>query len=530
MSFKQKKGSLTNCVVPGCNNTYQNTVGRWPKVRFYSFPSVKERRNVWIKFVSRSNIDGSDWIPSKHSKICSEHFLSGFKTNEENHPSFNPSLHPMKTFPSMRDPKRALERLARHTKRKILKVESTSTSKITNLQNVFDSVDKSCQTEMVSYDNHLTEFYIEHDMQNVKTQVNHIANQKIDVSVGPSAQISCFYGYETIIQKLNNINSNDFNRNYLEKLTSIRWPVFEMFIMILNEEQYKPRKVRIENMLLIFLLKLRHDLSFTLLSIFFDVPVSTLSNNFYLILDILYERTKKGFVEWPSKDVIQATMPECFKKHFPNTRCIIDCTEIKTERPSSLQKSSMLYSMYKSGTMLKFLVCIAPNGLITFISKAFGGRSSDTFITNNSGFLKLLSPKDEVLADKGFPKIKSDGVITVIPPRANKNTGFSSEEKALSHKIGNVRIYVERVIMRLKTFKILTNRFPISLLPHSDKIIHICAVIVNLQKTIISSTSSAALELDPEIDDCSVPDINNLEENDCNVCIDNLEHTFADFF
>ncbi|KAI2807180.1 hypothetical protein BLOT_009142 [Blomia tropicalis] len=365
MSFKQKKGSLTNCVVPGCNNTYQNTVGRWPKVRFYSFPSVKERRNVWIKFVSRSNIDGSDWIPSKHSKICSEHFLSGFKTNEENHPSFNPSLHPMKTFPSMRDPKRALERLARHTKRKILKVESTSTSKITNLQNVFDSVDKSCQTEMVSYDNHLTEFYIEHDMQNVKTQVNHIANQKIDVSVGPSAQISCFYGYETIIQKLNNINSNDFNRNYLEKLTSIRWPVFEMFIMILNEEQYKPRK-------------------------------------------------------------------------------------------------------------------------------------------------------DEVLADKGFPKIKSDGVITVIPPRANKNTGFSSEEKALSHKIGNVRIYVERVIMRLKTFKILTNRFPISLLPHSDKIIHICAVIVNLQKTIISSTSSAALELDPEIDDCSVPDINNLEENDCN--------------
>ncbi|KAI2804459.1 hypothetical protein BLOT_003442 [Blomia tropicalis] len=244
--------SLTNCAAIGCKNNYRNTIGQLPKV------------------------NGSTWMPSKHSKLCSSHFYLGSKSNDKNHPSYNPSIHPRLSMGGSR--KRAQESLAtaRHTKHKIFKVESeSSTSTSTDnydcdddddQSNDFQSseedvifsdiVEKSCQTEMVSYDDDdngdLTEFTIEHDMQNVKTQVNHHnANQKIKVSVGPSssstaadAQIPCFYGFETLFEKLkHNINLNDYNhRNYLEKLTSVRWPVFEMFLVTLNEEQYKPRK------------------------------------------------------------------------------------------------------------------------------------------------------------------------------------------------------------------------------------------------------------------------------------------------
>ena len=37
-----------------------------------------------------------------------------------------------------------------------------------------------------------------------------------------------------------------------------------------------------------------------------------------------------------------------------------------------------------------------------FISRSYGGRSSDKCITSDSGFLNYLRPGDEVMADRGF--------------------------------------------------------------------------------------------------------------------------------
>jgi len=37
-----------------------------------------------------------------------------------------------------------------------------------------------------------------------------------------------------------------------------------------------------------------------------------------------------------------------------------------------------------------------------FISKAFGGRDSDKFIVEKSGFMNYLLPGDKIMADRGF--------------------------------------------------------------------------------------------------------------------------------
>ena len=68
---------------------------------------------------------------------------------------------------------------------------------------------------------------------------------------------------------------------------------------------------------------------------------------------------------------------------------------------------------------------IAPNGAITFLSKAWGGRASDKKITTESGFLDLLDPDDLVMADRGFP-IQEDllirGAKLLIPPPVLEKT------------------------------------------------------------------------------------------------------------
>ena len=58
--------------------------------------------------------------------------------------------------------------------------------------------------------------------------------------------------------------------------------------------------------------------------------------------------------------------------------------------------------MYWPDNTIKFLVAIAPNGMISFLPKPWGGRASDAHKTRKSKVLDLIDPGDIILADKGF--------------------------------------------------------------------------------------------------------------------------------
>ena len=68
---------------------------------------------------------------------------------------------------------------------------------------------------------------------------------------------------------------------------------------------------------------------------------------------------------------------------------------------------SLTYSNYKNHHTVKYLIGIAPQGVITFISKGWGGKVSDKYITEKSGILEKLLPGDILMADGGF-NIKED--------------------------------------------------------------------------------------------------------------------------
>ena len=97
-------------------------------------------------------------------------------------------------------------------------------------------------------------------------------------------------------------------------------------------------------------------------------------------------------------------MPECFKATYPNTRVIIDCTELCCQKPSSLTIQSSLFSHYKHHVTYKGLVGISPSGPITFISELYDGSTCDIEIAKRCGILnkELWSMDDDVMADRGF--------------------------------------------------------------------------------------------------------------------------------
>ena len=68
--------------------------------------------------------------------------------------------------------------------------------------------------------------------------------------------------------------------------------------------------------------------------------------------------------------------------------------------PKSNRANVLCWSSYKHHHTIKFLVGIAPDGTITFISKAYGGRITDSQLTVDCGILKKLEPGDEWMADK----------------------------------------------------------------------------------------------------------------------------------
>ena len=100
---------------------------------------------------------------------------------------------------------------------------------------------------------------------------------------------------------------------------------------------------------------------------------------------------------------------------------------------------------------MKYLIGIAPQGTVSFISKGWGGRTSDKHLTERSGFLDHLNPGDVILADRGFDVADSVGLYNAelkIPAFTRGKKQLGPVELESTRGFASVRIHVERVIVR----------------------------------------------------------------------------------
>ncbi|XP_065662822.1 uncharacterized protein LOC136085444 [Hydra vulgaris] len=166
---------------------------------------------------------------------------------------------------------------------------------------------------------------------------------------------------------------------------------------------------------------------FTILHTSWLFKISKSTTSRYLITWTNFLYFSLGSVPiWPSREQVYKFMPESFKMTFPSTRCIIDCTELFCQKPSSLRHQSSLFSSYKHHVTYKGLLGISPSGARTFISQLYDGAISD---------------KEIVVRSRSRQRLKGGQLQ------------LSKEDATESQTIASLRIHVERAIRRIKVFR-----------------------------------------------------------------------------
>ena len=249
------------------------------------------------------------------------------------------------------------------------------------------------------------------------------------------------------------------------------------------------------------LIKLRLNVPFQDLGYRFLVSVSTVSWNFWSWITAMDYRLRQ-LVYWPERENLWKTMPMCFKYAFGNKMTvIIDCFEVFIEKPTNLLARAQTFSSYKHDNTIKILIDITPQGSISFVSKAWGGRTSDKFLTENCGFLDKLLPGDMIMADRGFTVSENVGLKQadlVIPAFTKGKTQLDPVDVQKTRGIASVHIHVERVIGLLRNkYKILegtlttdflrgsVNGPPDFKVPIIDRILRVYSALVNLCPPIV---------------------------------------------
>ncbi|XP_051167800.1 uncharacterized protein LOC127285705 [Leptopilina boulardi] len=248
-------------------------------------------------------------------------------------------------------------------------------------------------------------------------------------------------------------------------------------------------KLNTRELIIMTCMKLKQNMSYAMLAILFKFKSQdNCKKRIFEMIDILNICLKPA-IFWPSKENVLRNIPKCFQG-FEQVRVVVDCTEIRIQRPANLCCQIQTYSYYKGNYTIKFMTGVTSAGLISFVSQAYGGRASDNSIFEQSAILNKLDKNDIVMADKGFTVeelCKKKDVSLLTPFFLRNKKQFSETEANVNRDIAKARVHVERANQRLKTFAILGDILPVCMISKIEEIFNIICGIVNLSAPILKN-------------------------------------------
>lgn len=410
-----------------------------------------------------------DKFPGKHSRVCSCHFRDGLKENgPEIFQRNEKTMFPPDDYSAKKTAKRK------------------RTSDVGNSQESVEEIVKKFRDQERQQEN-------DKNKENKKPVAEIVLEAELD---NKSRELDKYKEIEAY--QRSHYSASTLSDEVLRMETGL--PTKEIFnIVVLYALRFKSsiryfygwvvNSITFEDQIFITLMKARQNYTNLHLAQLFSCSVATIANIVTTFTHVLhYILFHDLMTTIPSRFKNNNCAPSSFSQ-FTSCKVVIDCTDIEIAIPRQMNQQNATYSSYRGMNSFKVLIGVAPNAVITYVSKLYPGSISDKAIVEKSGFLNQLETGDLVLADKGFliQDIVPYGVSVNIPPFLN-NGKFSESEARATKSIAKCRIHVERANARIKEYKIL-NFIPSYLRNHAEILVQLCCALVNLQFPLIKECS-----------------------------------------
>ena len=474
--------SKSSCCVPQCT-VAGYVVEELEKITFHKLPiEDKKRLKQWIHNIRRE--PGPNFNISKHTKICSRHFLPTDFITGATRRQLKVTAIPTR-FPFM---------TAKVERRHVLRPDVPSASKANedtspqlNSERNETSEEKILRLEAELNLQKEAAALFQRERDHMKDIVRRATTPKCHFSINDiksnPKQMAFYTGFSSheefqLCFMLLDVGENCKNMIYIDNQHNV-------------SRSTRSKKLTPEDEFFITMVRLRVGLFVQDMSLRFGISSSSITRIFLSWINYIY--LKLGNLQiLPSHEEVHHYMPDSMRQKYPNTEWIIDAFEIQSERPSSLVLQSKSYSTYKSRNTLKGLLACTPSGQIGFISQLYTGNISDRELTIRSGFLKIPHTRGAMwLADRGFliqDLAEPLGVTVNIPAfKQDATKKLSAAGTHHTQQIASERIHVERAINKVKNFHIFDKAIPLSSYGSVNQVWTVCALLTLFQNPIISA-------------------------------------------
>ncbi|XP_055070679.2 uncharacterized protein [Misgurnus anguillicaudatus] len=455
------------CVVAGCRN--RRTPGS--TLSFYRFPRDPQRKQRWIAAVNREG-----WIPNEGSRLCSTHFISGKQVKNPRSPDYIPSV--FTTAPLSPNMKEA-SACELYDKQEA-QVEAANALLFLQGQGRFleDSHQIHSQEETESVSSSLSSCNEEEDDNDDEDdREEEISLTSIIQGDKPVINIpTTSSDYQSSLEALKKENME--LRESVEKMSlteaSFRndpekvrfytglpnYFVFETVMLLLLPHMKGDKNTKLSKFqqLLLTLMRLRLDLRNKDLAYRFGIKVATVTRTVHRIINIMFTTLVPTAVFWPSRVELRKNLPASLRSTYPDCAVIIDCFRVSLEKEDINQQVDSMPTQSALVNELKYVIGVAPQGVVMFVSSGSPGHVTDKSLVESSGLLFKLLPGDVVLAERDFDiddlvdarKAKFEITSNYVKScQSGQNEEGPSLMGAYSDK-QNVHMHVERVIEMVK--------------------------------------------------------------------------------
>ena len=342
-----------------------NNSRQMPHLSFYKIPVEPTLRKKWLKLLKIKGF----YNPGPNHQVCSAHFTEGKKTYENNIPTvmmpetsqtvkrenvFERNFkevaetmpNAMESISSDHESRECMQPVAENLQEQLQLLQK----KHDTLQEKHDTLQKKYNDDMKAMEQQLfrMERFIgsDHDFRFYTGFPNYSTFKVFFDFLSPACNSLIYYGSSTGTCSQQ------------------------------QKKRGKPRSISPGQELFMVLVRLRCGLLIEDLAHRYSLSSSHVSRIWITWLAFLHQQLRMLPI-WASRKFVDDNMPDCFKQTYPQTRVIIDCTEIHIEMPSSCRSQSVTFSNYKHHNTAKGLLGISPNGYPSFVSNLYGGRTSD---------------------------------------------------------------------------------------------------------------------------------------------------------